>query len=272
MTLTPKDESIELLKQIGFTKTQAKLYLTLITAGKTDAKNLAKLSNVPRQAVYRSLNELQEKGMVEKIISLPQEYKAIPLKEALRILIKSKAEEYDQVLEKAKTCLIRFEEQKAQESLDKSYYISILEGKETVINKIKYLTENTQSTLCVCQTPQRWLQVNLQIFKTVKEALKRGVKYRVIIEESSEPFVFEKTLKPILSNPNYKVRLANHKLKINAAIYDDKFGCFSFYPGKSVSGTPVIVTNHQSLLVGFLDHFERLWQDSKELNLKEALK
>ncbi len=41
------DEDIRSLTQIGFTEAQAKLYLALLSIGKTDAKNLAKQANVP---------------------------------------------------------------------------------------------------------------------------------------------------------------------------------------------------------------------------------
>ena len=90
-------DSINLLIQVGFTETQAKLYLTLINLGKTDAKTLSKQANVPRQATYRALGELQEKGLVEKIISLPQEYKAVPLQDGLAIMVKEKANAYQKM-------------------------------------------------------------------------------------------------------------------------------------------------------------------------------
>jgi len=62
-----QQEGISLLVELGFTRTQAKLYLTLLNLGKTDATVLAKQTNVLRQATYRVLDELQQQGVVEKI-------------------------------------------------------------------------------------------------------------------------------------------------------------------------------------------------------------
>ena len=272
MVLAFQEEGIRLLINMGFTETQAKLYLALLNIGKTDVKTLSKQANVPRQAAYRTLGELQEKGIVEKIISLPQEYQAIPLQDGLTVMISSKANEYAKIIEKAKEFLLKFEAQNQAQVSDKQYNISIIEGKDTIINKIGTLTDGLEGNICVCQTVQRWMHVNREIIDNVKEALARGVKYRVVLERPDGEFSFPKEFKYLLSHPNYELRLINDRLKINAAIYDDKVACFSFYPAKAVQDTPIIVTNHPSLLVGFVDHFENLWRESEKIGVKEALK
>ena len=53
------------------------------------------------------------------------------------------------------------------------------------------------------------MHVNLEIIDNVKEALSRGVKYRVVLEEPEGELSFPKKLKQILSHPNYEVRLNN---------------------------------------------------------------
>ena len=163
MVIALQEEGIRLLIHMGFTETQAKLYLALLTIGKTDVKTLSKQANVPRQAAYRTLGELQEKGIVEKIISLPHEYQAIPLQDGLTIMINSKANEYAKIIEKAKEFLLKFEAQNQTQISDKQYIISIIEGKDTVINKIRALTDGLEDNICVCQTVQRWMHVNHEI-------------------------------------------------------------------------------------------------------------
>jgi sugar-specific transcriptional regulator TrmB len=271
MVVAFQEEGIRILIHMGFTETQAKLYLALLNIGKTDVKTLSKQANVPRQAAYRTLGELQEKGIVEKIISLPQKYAAIPLQDGLKIMISLKANEYAQVIEKAKEFLLKFEAQKQDQISENQFNISIIEGKDTIINKVRALTDGLENNVCVCQTLQRWMQVNLEIVDNVKKALSRGVKYRVVLEKPDEGLSIPKELKQILSHPNYEVQIMPIPLKINAAIYDNKNACFSFYPAKALPDSPVIVTNHPSLLVGFEDHFENLWRESGKIGVKEAL-
>lgn len=262
-----QDQDIQLLTQIGFTENQAKLYLTLLSIGETDAKNLSRQANVPRQAAYRTLGELQEKGLVERRIAVPQEYKAIPLKDGLAIMINQKSKEYKRILQEAQEFLLNHETQKRQDS-KKEYNISIIEGKETIVKKTKYTIDNAASSVCICSTAQRWIHFTSEIIENAQEALNRGVKYRVILENSNGEILFPKEFKKILNHRNYELRIVHNQLKVNAAIFDDREASFSFYPSKSLTESPMIWTNHSSLLIGFMDHFENLWKNSEKLDLK----
>jgi sugar-specific transcriptional regulator TrmB len=263
MVISLQGDNLKLLEQVGFTETQARIYMTLCSMGQTDAKTLAKQANTPRQAAYRTLGELQQKGMVEKIIAIPQQYRAIPVHDGLSIMMNAKAKEYESIAEKAQEFIQRYEVHAQLEKAQDEYNISIVEGKDTVTKKIRTLTQACTQEVLVAQTLKRWIQVNLSISDTVRSILKKGVKYRVIIEQNEGEFSIPKDLKPLLNHPNYNVRVTD-KLKINAALYDNKYGCFSFYPGKAVGDTPVIVTNHPSLLIGFSDYFTNQWRDSKK--------
>lgn len=267
-----QDEDIRSLTQIGFTEAQAKLYLALLTIGKTDAKTLAKQAGVPRQAAYRTLGELQEKGLVERIISLPQEYRAIPLRDGLAVMIRLKANEYTQIMENAKEFLYRYDIQQEETATDQEYSISIIEGKETIIRKSIHASESAKQEICIFSTFQRWTQTKMELYDTVEKNLKRGVKYRVIIEPPTGDFFFTKEFKPVLIHPNYEIRVATEKLKINASLFDNKEASFSFYPSKALSESPVVWTNHPSLLIGFRDHFENLWGCSERIDMKLKIK
>jgi sugar-specific transcriptional regulator TrmB len=267
-----QEEDIRSLTQIGFTEAQAKLYLVLLTIGKTYAKTLAKQANVPRQAAYRTLGELQEKGLVERIISLPQEYRAIPLRDGLAVMIRHKANEYTQIMENAKEFLYRYDIQQEETTSNQEYNISIIEGKETIIRKSIYASESAKQEICIFSNVQRWSQTKMELYDTVEKNLKRGLKYRVILENPNGDFFLSREFKSVLIHPNYDIRLATTKLKVNASIFDDKEACFSFYPSKSLAETPVVWTNHPSLLIGFRDHFENVWGSSEKIDIKTKIK
>ena len=89
-----QDETIHTLMELGLTGLQSKVYLTLAAMEKANGKTLWKSSGVARQDVYRILDELQNKGLIEKILATPMQYKAIPLQEGLSILLKRKAKQY----------------------------------------------------------------------------------------------------------------------------------------------------------------------------------
>ncbi len=265
------EEDILLLTQIGFTKTQAKLYLCLIKIGTTDTQNLSKQADVPSQITYRTLGELQKKGIVEKIIGLPQKYKALPIQDGLSIILGAKANEYAATVEKTKEFLLKFDATKEKETETQDYKISVIEGKETIFKRSRNAHINAQQFVDSCSTFQRWIQVATEVQDVIKRAQDRGVRYRIIIEKPNGEMVFPKEVWSTLSHPNNQVRVVCNQLKMNAAIFDGKEASVNFYPSKSLAESPMIWTNHPTLIIGFQDHFEKVWETAEELDIKKII-
>ena len=63
-------ELVKSLRQIGFTEKEAKIYIALLSAGRASAYTVAKNSGLKKPTVYVILEELIDRGIVNKI---PQE-------------------------------------------------------------------------------------------------------------------------------------------------------------------------------------------------------
>ncbi|MEJ5326773.1 MAG: helix-turn-helix domain-containing protein [Candidatus Bathyarchaeia archaeon] len=85
-----EEELVQILTRLGLTISQVKVYLGLIGLKQASGKVIAKHSKMARQEVYRVLAELQEKSLVEKIISRPTEFKPVSIEDCLSILVASK--------------------------------------------------------------------------------------------------------------------------------------------------------------------------------------
>lgn len=252
-----REDDITLLTNIGFTKNQAKLYLTLINYGKTDVKTLAKQSNVPRQAIYRTLNELQQKGIVEKIISLPQEYKAAPFRDGLSMIMSQKTREYKESIDELTK---RFADRTEKPESKYDYSVSLVEGKNRLIHKTRISVNNSMESVKICTTISRWISISEEIQGVVEEALGRGVKFRAVLEMPNSDFCLSKELSHIITHPNYEVRALSSVLRSNSAVFDGRVVSFNYYPSKSISDSPMIWTNHPSFVVGSLLYFRSVWE------------
>lgn len=249
---------------MGFTATQAKLYLALLKLGRTDARTLSNYAKTPRQATYRTLGELQEKGICERIIALPQKYEAVPIQDGLFIMLNEKANEYAKMLQKTKDFLLKANITKEKSADEEEFKISFVEGKETLLKRHRLIHDNVQSCVCCCSALQRWVQITQEIFPNVKSALDRGVKIQFVLEKPKGQINLSEEIKSLLEHPNIQVRWTSDQLKLNAAIFDRKEAFFCFYPSKSFSESPMMVwTNHPSLLISFLDHFENVWNSAQ---------
>jgi sugar-specific transcriptional regulator TrmB len=96
-----RNEDVETLICLGLTERQAKVYLALVRMGisKVDAISLG--STVHRSEVYRVVADLEKKGLVHVKLSTPKLFSAVPITDAVEILIKRRKDEFFKVQEKA---------------------------------------------------------------------------------------------------------------------------------------------------------------------------
>ena len=255
-----QNENAQFLVQIGFTEAQAKLYLALLRTGKTDAKTLQKLTKVPRPVVYRTLNELQEKGLVETEIATPHSFKATPIHLAMKIIVKQKMKDYRETENKTKKFLRKFQQPKEETAREGEYRFTVLDGKERIIQKMKQQHDNAHFSIDILSTLPRWLQIIEECTENYKKALNRGVKYRVIAETPDSEVNVSENVQTLLANSNFKLKITPNSGQTNSAIFDRKEATFNYYPSKSLGESPLIWTNHPSFMAMCQDHFETIWK------------
>lgn len=81
-----KEQSIELLQQLGLKEYEAKSFVALARLPQGTAKEISEVSEVPRTRVYDSIRVLEEKGLVEIHHSNPKQFRAVAVPEAVSIL------------------------------------------------------------------------------------------------------------------------------------------------------------------------------------------
>ena len=82
---------MRLFEGYNLTKNQSIILATLIQENSyLTAKEISKFSNLARETIYKVLLDLKEKGFVQKAITKPKKYCAIPLKNVLQLLHEQK--------------------------------------------------------------------------------------------------------------------------------------------------------------------------------------
>mgnify|MGYP005853570745 CR=1 FL=1 len=184
MSLNLNDDEINNLCAIGFTKTQAKLYLSLLFLGKTDGRMLSKHADLPRPMVYRSLEELQKMGLVERELAVPFKFIATPLKEGLNILLNLQLSHYEEKRDNIERFILKNQYMKHVD-VDENTFLTF-EGKDKIIQRIKHQHDAVKERVDVLSTPQRWFCIIDNCFENYKKALERGTKYRIVISKEDE--------------------------------------------------------------------------------------
>ena len=258
-----KEEEALILTKLGFTQTQTKLYLTLLKMGNANGRTLAEQAKVPRSIVYRALDELQKKGLVEKEISQPYTFSATPIQHGLQMLIDQKFEECKKIRKETEMFLKKTKNTQDMSLGDQEYKLLMIDRKERIIQRMRQQHDNAKLNVDVLSTPQRWLQILHECLQNYENALSRGVQYRVVLDSYKQDIDHQKNIQALLSKPNFNLRLSSSSLCVSGAIFDGKEATFSFYPSKPLTESPIIWTNHPSFLAMFQSHFENIWKSAR---------
>lgn len=80
------DDAVEVLQQLGLKEYEAKCFVGLSRLSTGTAKQLSEITDVPRTRIYDAIRVLEAQGLVEIQHSTPQQFRAVPLREATETL------------------------------------------------------------------------------------------------------------------------------------------------------------------------------------------
>ncbi|MCW4007997.1 MAG: hypothetical protein NWF09_04805 [Candidatus Bathyarchaeota archaeon] len=265
-----EEELFQILKRLGLTTSQVKVYLELLELKKASGKITAQHSKMARQEVYRVLAELQEKGLVEKIIARPTAFKPVSIADCLSILIESKKAEISESQKKATSLLRKLKKEnsnvKAQLQEEASQFILVPE--KEVPKKLKRKIENIQTSLDAITPLNRFKTMFFNFYEVGEKASKRGVKFRLIINKPDDENSLTQIAKVIPKNPLFEPRYISAPLLAALAIYDKKEVSIAVSATAALNETPVLMSNNPSLLAIVQSYFETLWLTAMECNPK----
>jgi sugar-specific transcriptional regulator TrmB len=176
-----QEEDTQILSRLGLTCSQAKIYLALVLMGKASGKTIWKHSGVARQDIYRVLNELQDKGLVEKTLSKPTEFRATPIQEGLKILLSRKNKEYTEIEEKTSRMSERLKYSQEVNHQDETTQFYLTPAKEASTNRIKQCLSKAHETVDIVVTWNKFLQLASTQKDDLMTSLNKGAKFRWLV-------------------------------------------------------------------------------------------
>jgi len=111
----------EILKELGLTNTEIKVYLTLLELGQSLASKISQIANVERAVTYHILEKLIKKGLVSYVIKENRKYFSSAEPKTLKYLLKEKEASLNDLIPE----LIKLKKQE-----DQPLFIEVFRGKE----------------------------------------------------------------------------------------------------------------------------------------------
>jgi len=252
---------LQTLNQLGLTPNQGKLYLTLLRTGKTTGSIISKETGLARQEIYRIINELHTIGLVEKIISVPTEFQAVPIQDGISVLMLEKARDFEQTKERIHSLIDEYSVTKGTIA-QKEYKFLMIPPKKLANEARERMFENSKEKIQLISTNRRFNQGISHFFEIWERTLKRNVCVQVIIVGDETKFSRSTKLRLLQQYSNFAVKFTA-KLSPGLLIVDESEAIVTLHPKVDLGSSPVLWTNHPEFLSIYFDYFANLWEKSK---------
>jgi len=143
--LSNHDEAIELLQQLGLKEYEAKTFVALSRVPRATAKEISSISEVPRTRVYDATRVLETKGLIETQHSSPQQFRAVPVEEAVETLRR----EYDSRTDTLRETLQGLEPAQFDDDPEATHEVWALAGDTTISERTRRLAEEADNELVI---------------------------------------------------------------------------------------------------------------------------
>lgn len=171
-------DALELLRRIGLNLYESKVYLALLSAGKSSASELSDLAGIPRPRTYDVLDKLEKRGFISTQPGRPTIFSATPASEAFVLLKKQRQHAFERELaelgaieaalcEKVKEVKPVYDEEKE--------FVWLLRDKSNIHSKLEGLIKNAKTKILISSTASGLRRKNELYRDHLREAKKRGV-------------------------------------------------------------------------------------------------
>ena len=257
-------EDAKILTRLGLTTLQAQVYLTLAKMDKATIKALSSTSRIDRANVYRVLIRLQELDLVEKLLTNPSIFKALPANEGIKMLLDRKEIEHKHVKTQTIELLKKYKHnQQATPDETACEFVLIPDGKLTKRKVAEMISSNKKNHNVLIYWSDFEPQTN-NVVAMWRKVLLKGVKTRIIVflQENERLPTKVTSLKKF---PHFQIRKTPTPPKSTISIIDGKEALLSVTPLISPPGKPGLWVNNPGIVGLIQEYFELTWRNSEEL-------
>jgi len=255
----------DVLVKLGLTHMQAKIYLSMVgMEEKKKAQTISQAVGLDRSNTYQLLSQLQEMGLVEKILGKPSTYRAKQIQEGISSLLNNYEEHYDSIQKEASKLMKTMQPKcEGSDKLSADEYLSLTSGFKMSCAEYSKNLQNLQDSLdYICIDWKKVVNWFIRFEQDYLEALRRGVKIRCIAQirrhEKMPPIVSE-----FLESGLFTIRSATTAAHAGIDIWDKERVHIIVYPGNNLNGLDVIKSSHSALIELAQDLFETKWKQAK---------
>jgi CheY-like chemotaxis protein len=272
------DEIASIFGYFGLNKTKARIYVALNVLGAATASEIASLSKIRREEVYRILPELEETGIVTSKLDAPRRFMATDPVTSVELLVKAKTEAMKHELDalKLKKDDLIYRLSNTSFGVYEENTIEALARQDNVDKRFSQMLKKAHGTMMLTTSTDELEKI--LVSKSREEPFEGQIEIRTIINKgdladypgSSDYVDFLRRIRLLSSKANCTVELRRvDKTPFKLLVVDRKEAIW----GESKSGkmNARFLWTNDPMHVGILRRaFDNLWDEAAPLKLQET--
>ncbi len=260
--MSTNEHAEKVLHELGLSLSQAKLYVALLRL--PDAVTVSAVSacsNVARQDVYHLMDDLQEMGFVEKVISNPAKFKAIPFGDVTAALIEKRDDRTRALVEESTALRDKFQNKNSNTGLQREIEFILVSKGETLVHKVVKAVGNAEREILVILPWRECTQWAFILHEWWQKALDRQVNVRWLTDtpsqngETNVDVIYNFTRSPVFS-----LKTLPHPIDVRLSVFDGKEVFMATNAVVNAGESPALWTNSPTMINTLKDYFEMKWK------------
>lgn len=246
-------DQFEVFDRLGLTFNQTKIFITLAQSEPSTVIQIAKATGIAREVVYRTMPTLQKMGLINKAISFPIRFSAIPFEMATKLLVEKREKEISEVKAKAFELIKNFRNKSEIIEKKEPQIVSII-GRERLSIFTKMQMSSTKLSMDTMMLHSKFYSWWEKSYPIIKKLLAGKVKIRILII-SSKQIIQNKDLDEFIKNPYFTIKFIPDDVPTIVGIIDDK----DILINTSVGKASVYWSNDPGVIHLCKVYFEKYW-------------
>ncbi|MGD6810124.1 MAG: TrmB family transcriptional regulator [Candidatus Bathyarchaeia archaeon] len=252
----------KVLTQLGLTISQAQVYLTITKLGTATAKTVATLNSLDRANVYRVLLALQKLNLIEKMLTAPINFKALPIKEGIQMLLENRQKEQQEIESKTKELIEKYQKTRVEKPIEDCQFSLIPENK-AILRKIREMNENCQECYDLIFHGRAFFEIVDDMKIYFKKLFKKGVTMRFIVYLNEGEKLY-KELSSLPRNRHLSIRYTSNPPSTMLLLCDKKEALLNTTSSAHIKETSLWSNN--PVMVSILQgDFNQRWTQAKQI-------
>jgi sugar-specific transcriptional regulator TrmB len=251
------DMVIKVLKGIGFTQGESKIYLALLDIGETTTGEIIKKSGISGSKVYEILEKLIEKGLVSHVIKEKTKYFQASSPKRLLDYLSAKEKELIDDRKEIENIIPKLEaRQKSKQKIQSSQIFEGYEGIKTVFNLILESLKSGEEYYAFSFGDElQNKQFTLFLENYHQKRIKKRIKVKIIARTEDKKLSFFNKLNKMKGS---EVKYYKNPFPLGVIIFKDRVATLTFKEKPTV-----FLLKSEQIYNSYKDFFLYLWKVSQ---------